>query len=101
MLYRERFTRYISAYKFKTVSELPETLGIRSGELIFNKTNKNEKERCSYCKKLSREHGITVDNQLICPGTYLLEVNGKLSGIMSEKQFEELYIPLGDIVSEL
>lgn len=100
MLYKERAIRYISAHKLKKPSDLPESLGIRSGEIIFN-TNQNKNEKCPQCGNLLREHGLTADNQLICPGTYLLDVNGILSGIMSEQQFEELYIPLGEVISEV
>lgn len=89
MLYRPKRIQYISAFKFKNYKDndqgFLEMLNIdRVPQGFFG--------RCQ-CGKSMSEHGA-YNNQLICPGTYVIYEGRQITGVMSASNFEDIYAPL-------
>lgn len=103
MLYKERNTKYISAYQFISLEDLGnrfEDSGIEPGSVLFNKENKNELEVCPACGTYLKDHILVQRVGTYCPGTYILEQFGQVTGFMSKENFEKLYEPIGYIWEE-
>jgi len=92
MLYRERNPKFIEAKQFLTLTEEMTYLGIEKVPDVYKQNT------CEMCGKALTDHGI-LNGNVICPGTYLLMANGQITNLMSQINFEQLYIPFM-IVSE-
>ncbi len=86
MLYRERNPKFIEAKQFLTLDEDMIYLGL--SELPEQYKN----GICQLCGKAMTEHG-NLNGNLVCPGTYLLMANGQVTTLMSQVNFEQLYVP--------
>lgn len=101
MLYKERHTKYISAIQFTSWGEIDGRFeNLDPGTLYFNKERGNELEVCPSCGKYLKDHAINAGSNAICPGTYILEQLGQITGFMSKENFEKLYEPIGKIWEE-
>ena len=92
MLYRERNPKFIEAKQFLTLDEDMLYLGLEEVPPQYKQSF------CQGCGKAMTEHGI-LNGNLICPGTYLLMANGQITNLMSQVNFEQLYVPF-TVVSE-
>ena len=86
MLYRERNPKFIEAKQFLTLNEDMIYLGL--SELPEQYKNGT----CQLCGKAMAGHG-NLNGNLVCPGTYLLMANGQVTNLMSQVNFEQLYVP--------
>lgn len=93
MIYRERKSRYISAFK------IPYELPININCVQVSESVPNFDSVCEYCNKKLKEHYI-IDLNLICPGTYVICEGESVVNVMSSENFEQLYEPLGDVEDE-
>ena len=102
MLYKERKTKYISAYQFLSFEDIKDSWAedLKPGTVFFNKEKGNEAEICPKCGKYFREHAIYQGETGVCPGTYILAQLGQMTGFMSKENFEKLYEPIGKIWEE-
>ena len=95
MIYVPRGFQYINAIEFKGWSKSGEEIsrfGLRSIPQGMNGS-------CD-CGNPFNEHGL-LNNQLVCPGIYILYEGNQVSSVMRKEAFEKIYKSIDeDVVAD-
>lgn len=95
MLYKERHPKYINARLFKTWTEESPAFDLTDPTTVLEKAQLTQV--CPTCGEPLEKHGLYA-GQLVCPGTYLLFTGTQITGLMTQQNFEALYIPIGEVM---
>lgn len=90
MLYRPKRIQYISAFKFKGYNGKEDDFFLE--QLNISKIPQGFVGSCQ-CGRPLKEHGF-YNNQIVCPGVYVLYEGRQITGMMSPDNFEDIYEPL-------
>lgn len=87
MLYKERGPHFIKAFYFNGPSSIPKN------SVIVPFQGPASGQTCPYCRQAMGLHGVvtTSNNQLLCPGQYILGTETMITGQMKKDEFEKLY----------
>lgn len=89
MIYKAKHPQFIQALQYKDLDK---------HSTDFQITRIQQVGLCNACRKPLTSHGF-LNNNLICPSSYIIYQGSIVSNILTQEQFETSFEPVGEVVS--